>query len=83
MEYLRQTIGSDKLSDVFKLPASLQNKKVEVIILPFNDEVSEAPLIKRRIGFMKGAELPDSFFDPLPDEELEAWGGLNENPTFI
>ena len=28
----------------------------------------------RNIGFMKGPPLPDSFFDPLPDEELELWG---------
>jgi len=30
-----------------------------------------------KFGFLKGIvpELPDSFFDPLPDEELEAWEG--------
>ncbi|MDR0563395.1 MAG: type II toxin-antitoxin system prevent-host-death family antitoxin [Azoarcus sp.] len=27
---------------------------------------------KRPLGFVKGA-LPESFFDPLPDEELRAW----------
>jgi prevent-host-death family protein len=27
---------------------------------------------KRPLGFVKGT-LPDSFFDPLPDEELQAW----------
>jgi prevent-host-death family protein len=27
----------------------------------------------RRLGFLE-MELPDSFFDPLPDDELEAWG---------
>ncbi len=26
----------------------------------------------RRPGLLKG-RLPDSFFDPLPDEELDAW----------
>jgi len=28
-------------------------------------------------GFLKGIvpELPDSFFDPLPEDELEAWEG--------
>ena len=29
---------------------------------------------KRNIGFMEGPPLPDSFFDPLPEEELELWG---------
>jgi len=28
---------------------------------------------KRELGFMAGS-LPASFFDPLPDDELEAWG---------
>jgi prevent-host-death family protein len=27
----------------------------------------------RELGFLK-MEVPDSFFDPLPDDELEAWG---------
>jgi prevent-host-death family protein len=30
------------------------------------------PLRKRPLGFVKGA-LPESFFDPLPEEELRAW----------
>ena len=28
---------------------------------------------KRLLGFVDGV-LPDSFFDPLPEEEKEAWG---------
>jgi len=74
MEYLRQTVVSDKLSAIFNLPASLQNKKVEVIILPATDDVEDIIKAKRQIGFLKGAELPESFFDPLPEEELKAWG---------
>jgi prevent-host-death family protein len=30
---------------------------------------------KRRIGFMHGWTLPDSFFEPLPEDELAAWEG--------
>ena len=31
---------------------------------------------KRQFGSMKGRiKLDDSFFDPLPEEELAAWGG--------
>ena len=37
MEYLRQTVDSKKLSGIFDLPLSLQNKKVDVIILPIED----------------------------------------------
>jgi prevent-host-death family protein len=30
---------------------------------------------KREPGTLKGQfTVPDSFFDPLPDDELEAWG---------
>ena len=30
---------------------------------------------KREFGTLKGKlTVPDSFFDPLPDDELEAWG---------
>ena len=34
MEYLRQTVDSNELCNVFDLPLSLRNKKVDVIILP-------------------------------------------------
>jgi antitoxin (DNA-binding transcriptional repressor) of toxin-antitoxin stability system len=38
------------------------------------------PLAKRRLGFMEhlGIEIPDSFFDPLPEEELRLWNGEGE-----
>ena len=29
---------------------------------------------KLQLGFVKGPPLPESFFDPLPEEELRAWG---------
>lgn len=37
----------------------------------------ETPQKKRRVpGALKGRfTLPDSFFDPLPEEELQAWEG--------
>ena len=36
-----------------------------------------APARPRVPGSLKGLiHVPDSFFDPLPDEELEAWGQL-------
>jgi prevent-host-death family protein len=30
---------------------------------------------KRKLGFLKGCRLDESFFDPLPEEELAAWEG--------
>jgi prevent-host-death family protein len=29
---------------------------------------------KRKLGFIKG-RVDDEFFDPLPDAELDVWGG--------
>jgi antitoxin (DNA-binding transcriptional repressor) of toxin-antitoxin stability system len=36
--------------------------------------LEEAP--RRRSGTLRGiVKVPDSFFEPLPDEELDAWEG--------
>ncbi|MCL2224736.1 MAG: hypothetical protein FWB96_07200 [Defluviitaleaceae bacterium] len=75
MNYIRQVVGGDKLANVFDIPQMFRNRKAEVIIL-FSEELSEETpkATKRPIGFAKGAEVPDSFFEPLPEEELELWG---------
>jgi len=76
MDYLRQTISSNELGSIFNLPPSLKGKKVQVIILPADDTTQEQPKAKiRKLGFMPGPPLPDSFFDPLPEEDLQAWEG--------
>ena len=36
--------------------------------------LEEKPNYKCRIGFLDIPPLPESFFEPLPEEELEAWG---------
>lgn len=38
------------------------------------DEFENTIPTKRSIGFAKGEEIPDSFFEPLPEEELKLWG---------
>jgi len=74
MEYLRQIIDSDKLHNVFDLPLTMRNKSVEVIILPVGGEMGQSLVRKRRIGFVKCVPpLPDSFFEPLPEDELRVW----------
>ena len=36
----------------------------------------DAPQLKRQFGSLKGRlEVPDSFFDPLPEDELKLWEG--------
>ena len=74
MEYVRKTMDSSILNKLFDIPPALHNKMVEVIILPA--ENNSADIIKQKIqlGFVKGPPLPESFFDPLPEEELRAWG---------
>jgi len=75
MEYIRQVIAGDKLADIIDIPHAFRRKKAEVIIL-FSDDFDDEMQIpdKRPIGFAIGAEVPDSFFEPLPEEELQLWG---------
>lgn len=39
------------------------------------------PVRKKRLGALltPGWKLPESFFDPLPDEELRMWNGEGES----
>jgi hypothetical protein len=54
----------------------MHDKQVEVIILPVKNDVEKKPNYALKLGFLKDKvpPLPDSFFEPLPEEELEAWG---------
>ena len=75
MDYLRQTIGSAALNNVFTLPQTLRDRTVEVLIFPVETaDVADVPNYKCNVGFAKGADIPDSFFEPLSEEELQAWG---------
>ena len=75
MEYIRQVVGGDKLADIFDIPQIFRSRKAEVIILFSDDRMEEIPKTnKRPIGFAKGAEVPDSFFEPMLEEELQLWG---------
>ena len=50
------------------------------VVITFIEPISnkqEAPLKREiKLGFLKDKipPLPDSFFDPLPEEELQLWG---------
>jgi hypothetical protein len=74
MEYLRKIIASDELCDIFDLPLTLRNTRVDVIILPAQNNIAKTPKMKRELGFVKLPPLPESFFDPLSEEDLQAWG---------
>ena len=69
MDYLRQTMDSDSLNGLFDLPASLRNKKVEVIILPFKADEAHPRETGSAFGCLKKYANPSL----IPLEE-GAWG---------
>ena len=78
MDYVSQTITSTDVGISIEVPPTLRNRKVQVIILPVEDTTQEQKKPKiRKLGFMPGPPLPDSFFEPLPEEDLQAWEGNN------
>ncbi|MGH8117270.1 MAG: type II toxin-antitoxin system Phd/YefM family antitoxin [Rhodanobacteraceae bacterium] len=42
---------------------------------PYARLVPLKPPAKRRFGSLKGFQLDESFFEPLPENELAAWEG--------
>ncbi|MGH8111434.1 MAG: type II toxin-antitoxin system Phd/YefM family antitoxin [Rhodanobacteraceae bacterium] len=42
---------------------------------PYARLVPLKPPAKRRLGSLKGFRLDESFFEPLPEDELAAWEG--------
>jgi len=75
MEYVRQTVNGAELNNFITLPPMLRNRKVQVIVLPAEDnDIETKPKTKRRLGFVDCPPLPESFFEPLPEEDLQAWG---------
>jgi hypothetical protein len=68
MDYLRQTVDSDKLTGVFDLPNVLRGRKVDVIILP----VQETYILPKKKGMAFGCLR--QFANPsLMDGEGDAW----------
>ena len=80
MEYVHQTIGSSALDGIIEIPPMLRNRNVQIIIIPAESNMAEETKhenmrgYKLNTGFLPGPELPDSFFEPLPEEDLQAWG---------
>ena len=45
MDYMRKIVNSDVLSAVFDVPENLRNRKVEILVIPYeqkNDEIIDA-----------------------------------------
>ena len=58
------------------IPVQGHYEVVITFIEPIDDIPEEKPSYALRLGFLKDKvpPLPDSFFDPLTEEELELWG---------
>ena len=58
------------------IPVQGQYEVVITFIEPISNVTDEKPNNALRLGFLKDKipSLPDSFFDPLPEDELELWG---------
>jgi hypothetical protein len=57
-----------------QLPAYFANQKVEILLVV--QEKNHQKMNKRPIGLLKGKfEVPASFFEPLPEDVLEAFEG--------
>ena len=68
----------DGVSFTPKQPIPVQGHYEVVItfIEPIVDMQEDTPKREIKLGFLKDIipPLPESFFDPLPDEELQLWG---------
>ena len=65
MEFVRKIISSNDIESIIKLPEELKNKKVEILILPIEEEV-----IKKEFNPEEYRGVMDIKLDEL-DKELK------------
>jgi len=68
MEYIQQTIDSNKLIGLFDLPVSLRSKTVQIIILPMQAETETVSIEKSSFGALSEYASPS-----LINQEEGAW----------
>ncbi|MCF6462202.1 hypothetical protein [Clostridium sp. Cult1] len=69
MNFVRKIANSDVLADIIDIPKELRNKKVEIIILPYENTNSLDVLKKKSL---RGA-LAKYKNEELQDKEKGAW----------
>ena len=73
MTHLLQTA----IEEALKQPPKKQDSIASLILREINKERGGL----RPIGLAEGqVEIPDSFFDPLPEDELALWEGQGDDP---
>ena len=77
MQAIKAVYDGSSFTPTEPVPVQGQYEVVITFIKPIIIQDDEkAAHQKRKIGFLKDKvpPLPDSFFDPLPEEDLQAWG---------
>ena len=69
MSFVRKITNSDVLADIIDLPKELKNKKVEIIILPY-ENTNNSDILKKKS--LRGA-LAKYKNEELREKENEAW----------
>ena len=83
MDMIRVNIAEAKAGFSRILDAAIQGERV--ILCRRNVEVAEIrplpqpPAKLRPVGLDRGMEVPDSFFEPLPEEILRAFEGRGDS----
>ena len=75
MQAIKAIYDGHVFTPIEPVPVQGQYEVVITFIEPISNK-EETPKRKIKLGFLKDKlpPLPDSFFDPLPEEELQLWG---------
>jgi hypothetical protein len=67
MEAIRQIVDGRLLSDIIALPRHYQNKKVEIIVIPMEEESGKLSFTRDEIDEMRKGSITEKLIGALPD----------------
>ena len=76
MTAVRKVIDSSALANIFDLPPSLKNKRVEVVLLPVDESISEISTDKSSVPMKKNFPL-------LTIAQIEEWAKAPEIQALV
>lgn len=71
MKFARKIVDSNMLNDIIDIPEELRNRRVEIIVLPYED-MEQIDLKAEKKGNVRGA-LAKYRNEKLLEKENEAW----------
>ena len=76
MQAIKAVYDGSSFTPIEPVPVQGQYEVVITFIEPIINKTDKKPNRALKLGFLKDKvpPLPDSFFDPLPEEDLELWG---------